>query len=435
MSNVKAMWIVLLVATLVTPVFAGGSREESSDDLMELDIVHNMLVETEGGAAVAFRGAVERVQAAYPNLVISEEALAAAAYHTKIKTMAAGGEVPDVFIIRGSMLDTLIENDLVQPIDADLDADPQWRGGFLPGVFDVFTRGDNVYGVPLSAKATSLVFYNRNIFDEVGIEHFPSTAEEFVDAVTRLRDAGYTPIALGNQDKWVVNSCILSTLGDRFTGTDWFWDIKSGDGAAFTDQPFVDSLEVLQSLAEMGAFNSDMNSIDNMQMKTLYYQEEAAMFIEGAWAIGSVASDAPEHVREATALAVLPDFDGHGDPGTFSGGASLAYVMNGELTGERREIALQLLKELSGPEYGAHMAESNKFPAVTPGPFDESQLSDLTLEYNALVEETSFTPVYDIHLTPPVIEVMNVAAQELLIGLITPEEMASRIQEEYELEY
>ncbi|MCG8479533.1 MAG: extracellular solute-binding protein, partial [Spirochaetales bacterium] len=218
MSTAKKILIVLLGAALVTSAFANGTREASSDDPMELNIIHNMLVETEGGAAEAFRGAVERVQAAYPDLVISEEALAATAYHTKITIMAAAGEVPDVFIIRGSMLDTLIENDLVQPIDADLAADPAWRDGFLPGAFDVFTRGESIYGIPLSAKATSLVFYNRDIFREVGIEDFPTTAEAFTDAVVRLRDAGYTPIALGNQDKWVVNSCILSTLGDRFTG-------------------------------------------------------------------------------------------------------------------------------------------------------------------------------------------------------------------------
>ena len=414
-------------------VFAGGSQESSEQDPLELTVIHNMLVETEGGAAVAFNDALDRVRAAYPELVISDEGLAAAAYHTKIKTLAAGNELPDVFIIRGSMLDTLIENDLIQSIENDLKADRSWMNGFLPGTFDVFTKGDKIYGIPLSAKSTSLVFYNREIFKEAGIDSFPATFEEFKQASAKLIKAGYTPIALGNQDRWVVNSCIMSTLGDRFTGTDWFKNIKAGNGAKFTDPEFVASLRALQELADMGAFNSDMNSIDNMQMKTLYYQKKAAMFIEGAWAIGNVSTDAPEDVRNATGIAVLPPAaGGSGEANAFSGGASLAYVINGNLSDEKRKIAIRLLQELSSAEYGATMAESNKFPAVVPGDYDKSKLSELTQVYNQILDDTVFTPVYDIHLTPPVIEVMNIAAQELLIGLTTPEEMAVKIQKEYE---
>ncbi len=50
---------------------------------------------------------------------------------------------------------------------------------------------------------------------KVGIEQFPQNFEEFKQAVATLAENGYTPISLGNKDKWVAQSCIISTLGDR----------------------------------------------------------------------------------------------------------------------------------------------------------------------------------------------------------------------------
>ena len=50
-------------------------------------------------------------------------------------------------------------------------------------------------------------------------------------------------IAFGNSGKWQGNSCFMSTIGDMFTGKDWFQSIIDKGGAKFTDQEFVDALK------------------------------------------------------------------------------------------------------------------------------------------------------------------------------------------------
>ncbi|WZL81128.1 extracellular solute-binding protein [Vallitaleaceae bacterium 9-2] len=414
----------------------GGTTEEGAEqevEEIELTFMHNLLEETEGGAAIAFRDAIDKVLSENPGLTITEEALASSSYHTKIKTTAAGNELPDIFVIRASMLDMLIETELVGSIDEDLNADTDWKDGFLDGSFQAFSRGDKVYGIPLSAKSTSVVFYNEDIFNEVGIEQFPQNFEEFKQAVATLAENGYTPISLGNKDKWVAQSCIISTLGDRFTGTEWFDSILSEGGASFTDQEFVNALNAMKELADLNGFNEDSSSIDNMQQRTPYYNKEAAMFIEGAWAIGDVSKDAPEDVLKATKLALLPPVEGSkGRADAFSGGSSVAFVINSELSGEKRALAVEVLKALSSPEYGKTMTEYNKFAAVKPAAYDESKLTELTKQYMELAGKTTFTPVYDAYLPPAVIEVINSGLQELVIDLVTPEELADKIQKEYE---
>ncbi len=92
----------------------------------------------------------------------------------------------------------------------------------------------------------------------------------------------------------------------------------------------------MKELADLNGFNEDSSSIDNMQQRTPYYNREAAMFIEGAWAIGDVSKDAPEDILKATKLALLPPVEGSkGRADAFSGGSSVAFVINSELSGEK----------------------------------------------------------------------------------------------------
>ncbi|GKX32257.1 putative ABC transporter extracellular-binding protein YurO [Vallitalea longa] len=406
-----------------------------SKETVTLSFIHNLDPEVEAGGAAALRNAIEELKVSHPEIIIKEEVLSHDGYDKKIKALAAGNEMPDLFQVKGSMVDTFISNGIISDINADLDADPEWKDGFLTGSFAAFTRDSKIYAVPQSSKSTSVVFYNESIFNEVGIKEFPKTWDEFTSAIKALKDAGYTPISLGNKGKWVAESCILSTLGDRFTGVEWFESIKNHDGAKFTDPEFVSALTTFQELAKMGAFNTDMNSIDNMQQKTPYYNGKAAMFIEGAWAISSIETDAPEEIKNSTKLTILPTVnDGKGEAMAMSGGASWAFDLNANLTGAKREAAITVLKALSNETYGAILAENNSNPAVKAGPYDESKLTRLFKEYNALVDNCIYTPVYDAQLSTSVIEVMNSGIQELLIDMTTPEELAKKIQTEYEKE-
>jgi len=408
------------------------NTKEKSPEKITLTFTHDLVEEVEGGAAIAFKESIARVTKDHPEITIVEDVLPDTSCYTKIKTLAAGNELPDLFVMRGDLLDMLVSSDLVGAIEEDINADSEWKNGFLPGVFDVFTRNNKIYGVPTSCKSTALAFYNEEILKDCGINEFPKTFNELKDAVTKIKNKGYTPISLGNKEQWVAQSCILSSLGDRFTGTDWFMSMKDNKGAKFTDANFVNSLVAMKELADLGAFNSDMNSIDNMQQRTPYYNKKAAMFFEGAWAIGDIVNDGPEDVVKATHVALVPTVEGgKGNPNSTSGGASVAFAMS-KLDGAKRAAAIEVLKELSGPEYGVTMTEYNKFPAVKPGKYDENKITPLAKEYNTIIDKSVFSPVYDIYLSPALSDMINVGIQELLIGKTTPEKLSEKIQAEHE---
>jgi raffinose/stachyose/melibiose transport system substrate-binding protein len=406
------------------------SEPTKAAEKVEISMMHYLIEENANGETLAMLQGIDNFLASHPEVTLKQEALSIDNYEQKIKTLSAANEMPDVFLVKGSMVDTFIENGIIAPLNEALDARSEWKNGFKDGAFGDFTRGTDIYGAPYKLDTTSLVYYNEAIFKEVGITKFPETWAEFEVAIKTIKDAGYIPIALGNKGKWVAESCILSTLGDRFTGSEWFESVKNKE-ASFEDAEFIKALDALQGLATMGAFNEDMNSIDHNQQKTLFYNGEAAMFIEGAWAISSIELEAPKEISTATGIAIIPSVEGgKGVQKAVSGGAGWAFQINPNLTGARREAALDLIEMVTNKDYAKLAIEGNAYPATDPGEYDHSKLSPLKLKAEETLNGALYTPIYDIQLSPAVIEVMNSGLQELLSGIITPEELAAKIQKE-----
>jgi len=383
--------------------------------------------------ATTVREQLAKFQAENPDIIVEEESIGDQnAYYTKLKTLAASNDLPDIFISKGSELAMFARNETVAPLDDLLGEDAGWKDGFLPSSFNDLTSSGQTYGVPFSMLATSVVYYNKQILADAGFSEFPKTWSDFESAIAKIKDKGITPIALGNKEQWVAESCILSALGDRFTGSDWFNSINEKTGAKFTDPDFLKGLAALQDLAKKGAFNADLNSINNDQQKTLYYNGKAAMFIEGSWAVGAVAS-APKEIADNTEVAVLPAVDGgKGEALATSGGAGSGYAVGVRSYDEKKEAIAKVLKAISGESFAKSLAEKGEPVAFKVSDYDKSKVSPLAVKYAELSSQLQFTPIYDSYLSPAVVSVMNSGLQGLLIDAVTPEELGKSIQAEYE---
>ena len=283
--KMQMLLIVLLIASIGLigcgkNSSTGNGDGETSADKITLTIGHFDV--DENGAI--FRDALEEFRKAHPEVNLVEEAIPHDPYRVKMTTLGASGDLPDLFVANGSMLIDYIPKGYVGTFNEALDQDPEWKNGFLPNSFDEFTTDGKIYGVPTAMFSAHVIYYNKELFEKVGIASFPQTWEEFTAAIQKLKDSGVTPIAMGNKSNVPVGSVLFGTLADRYTGTDWFKAMKEGK-AKFTDPEFVNALKALQDLAKMGAFNPDINSIDGDQASTLYYNKQAAMMVDGAWAI------------------------------------------------------------------------------------------------------------------------------------------------------
>ncbi|ACT03691.1 extracellular solute-binding protein [Paenibacillus sp. JDR-2] len=421
-----------------SPAVNGNNQEASGSttpakEPVKVKFMNMWAKDSTENVAVTVREQLAKFQADNPDIIVEEESIGDQnAYYTKLKTLAASNDLPDIFISKGSELAMFAQNETAAPLDEVLSADTAWKDGFLPTAFNDLTSGGHTYGVPFSMLATSVIYYNKQIFADAGIVSFPKTWAELQDAVDKLKAKGITPIALGNKEQWVAESCILSALGDRFTGTDWFNGIINKSGSKFTDPDFVKGLTALQDLAKQGAFNADLNSINNDQQKTLYFNGKAAMFMEGSWAIGAVAS-APKEVADNTDVAVLPSVEGgKGNALATSGGAGSGYAVGIKGFADKKDAIAKVIKAISGEEFAKGLAEKGEPVAFKVADYDKSKVSPLAVKYAELSSQLQFTPIYDSYLSPALVSVLNADLQALLINAVTPEELAKKVQAEYE---
>ena len=94
----------------------------------------------EGGFTTGFFGALDAWQEEHPDVEVKVEEMDQTAYQTKINSLGASGDIPDLFMMKGSWTKTFVENGWVSDITAELDADQEWKNAYIKGGFDAATR-------------------------------------------------------------------------------------------------------------------------------------------------------------------------------------------------------------------------------------------------------------------------------------------------------
>jgi raffinose/stachyose/melibiose transport system substrate-binding protein len=417
-----------ILSTLLAACGANADEAEQSSgkEKITLSVWHNWT--GQDAKAIAMRGILDKFQAEHPDIKLEIEGLPTAGLKTRLRTVAAANEMPDLFVMwPDAMTKEFVKGGLLQPIDDFLNSKPDWKNNFIPNALDGFTVDGKVYSVPMNLAPTSFIYYNQSLFDKYGVK-VPETWDELLAAIDTFNKNDVIPIALGNQANWVVQSVIFSSLADRITGTEWFLKAVEQDGAKFTDPIFIQALEKLQELGKRNAFQPGFNSIDENQMIQLYTQGKAAMMIEGGWALSNLVNTAPEEVLKNTHITVLPAIEGgKGDPATTSGVVGTGMGVSKKLTGAKLDAALELLYALSGPEGQRATLDSSTLVSYKID-VDKSKAHPLFVELNELMKKVTITPVYDSKLSSAAVEAINNGLQELLMGG-NPEAIAKKIQD------
>lgn len=414
---------------------ANNSTEKPAEKI-ELHILTQFLKENiEGDSRVrAFYDSVERYQNENKNVTVTVEAIAAEPYNDKAKVLAAGNELPDIFEVLGSWNKSFVESGVVMNLKDILNADPEWKAIIKDTAINNYKIGDDIYAICLEeGGSTTLLFYNEEILKECGVNAPPKNMDDLMNSIDAIRAKGYTPISLGNKGQWVAQSCYLSAIGSRYTGNDWNFDIVNRTGAKFTDPEFIKGLEVMYQLGKRGAFNSDMNSIEYQQARVPYYNEEAAMLIEGFWAINAFVADCPEDVLKVTHVTGIPECTDAKIPDYTAGGnGGWGFALSSKLDGTKKEAAVSFMKTFLSKESASTVLEGGNPCAILPGDYDKSNLSRLHTEFFDFMETVPTCETYDLVFPSNVVDAMNRGLQALLIDAVTPEKLAKELQAEYE---
>lgn len=450
MKKRQALSAVLATAMVASlGMTAAAATDVAANDLAykgELEIMHySTSEESEGnGGSDGFRTVLAAWDEAHPDITLNQNVLANAEYKTQIATLAAAGDLPDVFLLQGMNTKDWAKQGLVYDLTDAIKASPYYND-YVQNYFTPFTDGDSIYGYPVLTGGTcTVVIYDKAMWKDAGYDTFPSTWEDVEKASEYFNEQGITTVAFGNGGKWQANSDFLSTLGNRYTGPDWFLSLINKGGAAFTDEAFVKALTEMQHLfTETSIFNEDFNAVTNEDAREYYISGDAAAFIGGNWDesyIWATLKDSDEEKWNNMGFAVLPQpADATEAPTSQNIGLGYAVAISSKVAEDPDKLAaaIDLAQEVTGPAFASYVAENYALGGLTKvGDVDLSSFDQITQDfYNYSYVDTEPCEIYDSYITNAVWDVLNTDLQTMMNGEISPEDVAANAQKAYEENY
>ncbi|WP_186577870.1 extracellular solute-binding protein [Aquibacillus kalidii] len=398
----------------------GGSKSE--DGKVKLTLWETWTDDTPDTRLLKER--VEEFNSSQEEIVIELRGTAHNEYRTKLKTQAAGGELPELFLVwPGAELEPLVEGGVVEPIN---DVREKYEGELIQATtLDDYAIDGKQYAIPASVSYTSIIYYNKELLAQAGYDKIPDTYKGFKEMIEALKAEGITPILAGNKPKWPLQSVYISTIADRFTGSDYLDKVLNGD-EKFTNPKFIESLAVISELKEMGAFNEDINTIDEVEARDDLLKGEGALFLSGSWSTTAILGALPEGME--IGAASFPSVEGgEGNPEVISGISSIGIAINSKLSDDEKAAAKKFLEYFYDEKlYSGLLANGTLVPADVPLPEDASPL--FTDVYN--ITKGGVAPVYDGVLPAELTTIINNGLQGIVTGSITPKELAQQMQDE-----
>jgi xylobiose transport system substrate-binding protein len=286
-------------------------------------------------------------------------------YQQKLQTIISTPQAPDVFFNwGGGSIQPFVKADLLMPLDDFVKDDPGLKNNFLPSVFNSAVVDGKAYGVPMRGTQPILLFHNKQVLEEAGVEP-PKTWEELLDAVRALKSEGVTPIALGGGDRWPTLMW-FEYLYDRIAGPGLFQKALEGDEDAWASPDSREALAKLQELIDAGAFGSNFDSVKytNGASPALLARGKAGFELMGSWYYAQQQEDAKDFAAEGLGYSTFPTVPGgKGDPANIVGNTNNFYSVLKKT--KHPEAVAEFLKLMYSDEFVKAQMDIGNLPTTT----------------------------------------------------------------------
>lgn len=347
-------------------------------------------------------------------------------YDTKLNALVAAKNTPDVFICNpGPNLTQYVESGVAADLTDILNnEEKEWYDSFIDGIFERITYDGKIYAVPTNFAA-ALVFYNTEIFDKVGVQ-VPTTFTEWIDVCQKIKDAGYTPISCSAGTAWCL-SMIAGYLCDRAGGPDNLKGVTEGT-LDWTSESFITAGEKLVELSKY--FQETAAGDSNDQATALFYNGEAAMLVQGSWAIAQINGNNPEFESKCGVFN-FPAIEGGADPNRMIVKTDNLVMSS---TTKHKDACIALMKMFTDETAQKYTAEvGGKIPIINVEFDKEKAPAQLSYVMNILDKCTGTLGFYNESLASVEAgDTFDNAMVDLFLGSLTPQEAFQQVQNFYE---
>ena len=294
--NLKQKVMVLLVLSLTLLGFCTSCSKGKSAEGVELrGMTWNKNVE------VYRKVYDERFKKEHPGVTIEFTIVTVDQFKNSIVSLIKSGDAPDIFPVpTGMSLAAVVEEGWFTELD------PYMNKKFLTTIRpenlieDVAYVNGKMYAMPFQGPLNgSMVFYNKTLLEEAGVDKVPETYSEFREACKKVTEAGkgkYYGLIEGAKQVNRLEGAIRALAGlaggkiSITTATPLMVD-----GEATYYAPEVrGAFELYAQLAEDGSLHPDSVSLSALEARDLFAQGVAAFICTGSFSISMWAQNNPD---------------------------------------------------------------------------------------------------------------------------------------------
>jgi len=308
---------------------------------------------------------IANIEAQFPNVEIVP-IVATTDSNDFLKQLIASGHPPDIAHI--SAASEFATGNVLIPFDK------AWLEENF--IYPYATEVDGVSLVPpFGGKAVPFVFYNKAIFQELGVEP-PKTWADFLNIAEKAKAAGYIPVLVPGKDGWSTSQTPTGIITADVIGDipDWM-QLRKADKVKFTDDNMVAAMSKFKELADKGYIDQGALGLDYATANRTFIEGKAAMYPMGSWFIQQASKEADFEVG----IFVMPRDDGEVIvPAQIQGNVVVLA------SSKHPDIAMEIAKwEATSPVYMKMIMEADAvFPLLKGKTVEDyhADVSDLYLE-------------------------------------------------------
>jgi multiple sugar transport system substrate-binding protein/raffinose/stachyose/melibiose transport system substrate-binding protein len=352
-----------------------------------------------------------------PDVKVDLQFMTGNSVEKNIEPRLASRNLPDLMSVNPNAYTAALAD---QGVLADVGHTAAWAK-VLPGLkADWMTQNGKRFGIAGGVAAT-LIYYNKSMFKQAGIEHLPTNFSQFLEVCERLKRAGFTPIFWdGGFPNMLANGPFSFGFANNIVAHTPDWKARIADGTLnLATAGGADIFGKIRLVAQRGYVQPDYMNSDHDDAIAMFSSGKTAMAFQGTWASGSLMSGKgfetgvmvpPWNDKGATAVPVI---------GSETGFA-VCQTAN-------KEAAMRFLEFITGAGFPI---QQNKRHNISPFLADGGKMAGdpRLVAYVDTVQRAPITgsPYYSM-LPANTIDMLHPLIQDVLTGKVAPQQAARRL--------
>jgi raffinose/stachyose/melibiose transport system substrate-binding protein len=420
----KITLALLLLASLAALAFAGGGKQASgAGGATTLSVYHQM--DLADPQYEYWPVTLDAFAQKYPNIKLEFEYVSGEPFHDKFQTMAAAGDIPDLFTCyAGARSGYILNRGLVKDIRPFLT--DEFKSHYNASIWSPQGPNGEIYIISPNMAVCTVIYVNTKLQQQLGLST-PRTLDEMIAQVPAIKQAGLTPLMFGNKGQWQAQSFLLSMLVDRTGGTAWFDRAKTGT-AKFTDPQFVNALAIIKQMVDTQLFPAGVNQLEGPEAWGAFVQGQAVYLLDAGWRVSALKGAASASDYAGYNAIAFPAVSGEVTKGSSAATLGEAIAMNNKLTGAKAEAAWNFLSFIYGQEGSEILMKYGTVPTYKLD-YSKFDVDNLNKQYIELTNSQSMGYVIDAVMDGEgVNNLLNPGIQAVMMGSKTPAQLAGEYE-------